>query len=208
MKKTKENILRMAQQLFNKEGVADVSIRKIAAELCISHTNLIYHFKTKNELLEQLHVEILATAKRENEKLQQEENLILGLYKTTQVGFQVLYDYRFFLIDLNYIMRINPSLHAFFLEVEQLRAKMYRDYIQRLIERDYMRLEDFEGEFDLLIKRIRTFSDYWIASSQIYNTQSPETLIEDHVQLFMSMFYPYLTTAGKQAYRTHIPNGR
>jgi AcrR family transcriptional regulator len=51
MKKTKESLLKVAQRLFTKQGVAEVSLRSIAAEAGISHSNLIYHYPTKNDLI-------------------------------------------------------------------------------------------------------------------------------------------------------------
>ena len=66
---------------------------------------MIYHYKSKIDLLDQLHRRILEAAQRENEQLKKEEDLIGGLYQTTLTGFRILYDYRFFMIDLNYIMR-------------------------------------------------------------------------------------------------------
>ena len=118
MKKTREKILEVARNLFNEHGVADISLRRIAKEMGISHSNLIYHFKTKNDIIFQLHSDILNSAKVENEKLQVEEDRIAGLWKTTLVGFGILYEYRFFLLDLSYILKEHRALHDFFLEVE------------------------------------------------------------------------------------------
>ncbi|MEM9921612.1 MAG: TetR/AcrR family transcriptional regulator [Bacteroidota bacterium] len=201
MKKTKEKILDSAQQLFNKYGVADVSLRKISSEIGISHTNLIYHFKTKNEILDQLHLRILSAAKRENDQLKGEEDTILGLLRATESGFEVLYKFRFFMIDLNYIMRTNKSLHNFFLEVEQVRAQMYRNQIKEMITKKLMRKEEYESEYEKLITQIRIFSDYWISSSAIYCDGSIREIIKEHVEMLMNMFYPYLTTNGKKIYK-------
>ncbi len=190
--------------MFNKYGVSDVSLRKIAAELGISHTNLIYHYKTKNDLLDQLHRRILEAAQRENEQLKKEEDLIGGLYQTTLTGFRILYDYRFFMIDLNYIMRSNPELHRFFLEVEAIRAGMYRDLLHQLAAQDLLRSEEYPEEYEQLIRSIRVLSDYWIASAEIYDQLPVPELIARYARLLLSMFYPYLTERGKQRYRHHF----
>ncbi|MEM6629102.1 MAG: TetR/AcrR family transcriptional regulator [Bacteroidota bacterium] len=204
MKKTKERILQGAKELFNAQGVANVSLRKIAASLKISHSNLIYHFKTKNELIEHLHQELLHIAKLENQKLRQEKNRILGLLRTMEKGFATLWDYRFFMIDLNFIMKENEALHSFFLEVETLRSKMYQEEIECLIGEGLMRGESYVGEYAQLIKRIRIFSDYWIASAQIYDQGEYQRVLKEYVQLFMSIFYPYLTVKGKKDFHLYI----
>ncbi|MEM7515211.1 MAG: TetR/AcrR family transcriptional regulator [Bacteroidota bacterium] len=202
MEKTRKKILAVARNLFNEHGVADISLRRIAKEMGISHSNLIYHFKTKNDIIFQLHSDILHSAKVENEKLQVEEDRILGLWKTTLVGFGILYDYRFFLMDLSYILKENRTLHDFFLEVEHIRADMYLREIEAWKEKDLMREEEYEGEYQQLIKRIRIFSDSWITSSQVYDEgKSSNLIIQEYASLLISEFYPYLTDEGKITYR-------
>ncbi|MEM8900562.1 MAG: TetR/AcrR family transcriptional regulator [Bacteroidota bacterium] len=202
MKKTRKKILEVARNLFNEHGVADISLRRIAKEMGISHSNLIYHFKTKNDIIVQLHLDILNSAKAENEKLQVEEDRIAGLWKTTLVGFEILYKNRFFLLDLPYILKENRALHDFFLEVESIRADMYLHEIDTWKEKGLMREEEFKGEYQQLIKRIRIFSDSWITSSRIYDEGKASSLImQDYTGLLMSEFYPYLTEKGKTTYR-------
>ena len=116
-------------------------------------------------------------------------------------GFKTLFAYRFFMIDLNLIIRENEQLHKEFLEIEKLRAHMYQEAISDAIEEGIMRKEEYAGEYEQFIKRIRIFSDFWISSSEIYNSGEIEEIIEEHVQLFMNMFYPYLTEKGKSSYR-------
>lgn len=198
MKKTPEKILDTAHQLFNREGVAAVSLRQIAAAMKISHGNLIYHFKSKQEIIEGLHKRILAAALEENQKLREKEMSIWTLMEMAHSGFRTLYAYRFFMIDLNLIMRENEQLHKEFLEIEKLRALMYREAISDAIQEGIMRKEEYAGEYEQFIKRIRIFSDFWISSSEIYNSGNIEEIIEEHVQLFMNMFYPYLTAKGKK----------
>ncbi|MGB0863866.1 MAG: TetR/AcrR family transcriptional regulator [Saprospiraceae bacterium] len=199
MKKTKEKILDTAHQLFNEYGVADVSLRKIAATMNISHGNLIYHFKTKNDILEQLHERILIAALEENKRFKIEENPIIGLWQTAFSGFRILYDYRFFMIDLNYIMRENPALHERFKSLETVRAEMYQEAIDRAIQKGLMRQPEYSNEYIQLIERVRIFSDFWISSSAIYYSGNGDKTIEHHASLFQSMFFPYLTIEGKKA---------
>lgn len=205
MKSTKDKILDVAHELFTKHGIAKVSLRKIAAAIGISHSNLIYHFKTKNEVIIQLHERILAAAIEENQKLQLTENSILNLMESTYTGFKILYDYRFFMMDLNFIMRENEILHKRFVEIESLRYQMYETVIDKMIENGLMRKAEFEKEYNLLIQTIRIFSDFWLASSEIYDTETPNIIIKNHVRLLLNLFYPYLTESGKlQFSKAHI----
>lgn len=200
MKKTKKNILQTAKKLFTEHGVANVSIRQIAAEMKISHSNLIYHYKNKQALLEGLHQQLLEAAVEINQNFHQAEKMVEALYESTQIGFRVLYDFRFFMIDLNYIMRENQNLHQVFIQIGEMRDQMYRVVIAKGIEREYMRPAEYADEYEAFIRRIRIFSDHWIASSAIYEDKTADALIEQYTSLFINMFYPYLTKKGKAEY--------
>ncbi|MCI4669845.1 MAG: TetR/AcrR family transcriptional regulator [Bacteroidia bacterium] len=197
MKKTKKNILDSAHELFNQIGVAEVSLRAIAANMDISHGNLRYHFPSKGKILEALHQRILEAAMAENRQLIGEKLSLKNFKQSTLRGFSVLYDYRFFMIDLHKIMKENPGLHKTFLEVEKIREKMYEDLIERSIQEGVMREEEYPGEYKDFILRIRIFSDFWISSAGIYDPVPKEELVEKYASLLMSMFYPYLTPEGK-----------
>ena len=201
MKKTKINILHTAKKLFTEHGVANVSIRQIAAEMKISHSNLIYHYKNKQALLEGIHQQLLEAALEINQNFHQAEKLVQALYKSTQTGFRVLYDFRFFMIDLNYIMRENQALHQTFIQIGQMRDQMYQVVITKGIEEGYMRPAEYDKEYEALIRRIRIFSDHWIASSAIYDDQNAAKIIEQYTFLFINMFYPYLTEKGKGEFK-------
>jgi|GEM_PF-4394606 len=54
MKNTKNKILKTAQRLYNQKGLESVSIRGIAAEMGISHGNLMYHYENKEVLTKAL----------------------------------------------------------------------------------------------------------------------------------------------------------
>src|SRR5690606_13545594 len=48
---TKEKILHASLHLFNENGTDAVTVRHIAAKIGISHGNLCYHFKRKEDII-------------------------------------------------------------------------------------------------------------------------------------------------------------
>lgn len=194
---TKEKILEKSLSLFNNYGVSNVSMRQIAKELVMSHSNLIYHFNSKNDLIESLHDQLLSRAVELNQAVKSVElDFINVLYKSTLQGFSILYEYRFFMLELNYIMRENQQLREVFLQVEKVRAEMYHNEIQKAIRLGILREESIENSYNFLIQHIKIFSDSWIASSRIYEDLSEVTLIHKYAVSFMFLFCPYLTTEG------------
>lgn len=200
-KNSKEKILQKALELFNDKGFANVSIRLIATELNISHSNLIYHYKTKNDIATALHNELLEKAITLNTKAVTYSDFIEGLFESTKQGFEILYDYRFLMIDLNFILKENEALKIAFLQVEKVRAKMYQNVITIAVENKDVRNELYPNEYDFFIDQIKIFSDSWIVSSQIYHTDLTKKAIVDlYADLFIKMWFPYLTDSGKEKF--------
>lgn len=73
-----------------------------------------------------------------------------------------------------------------------------KNIIAELIATDVLRSEEFEGEFDDLIVRIKIFSDHWYESSSIYDDLSKDEKIYKYSRLLMQHFYPYLTEKGRK----------
>lgn len=200
MNKKKDLLLHIARGQFTEYGVAEVSLRQIAAEAGISHSNLIYHFPSKNDLIIALHHQLMEKAIALNQQVQTASHPLEGILQSTQIGFAILYEYRFLMIDLPHILRDNKILHNTFLDLEKLRAEMYSIEIQKAVDQNLMRHELYQGEYTGFIERIKIFSDAWIASSAIYDSPKNNNIIEKYVKLFMGFFYPYLTDKGRRVF--------
>src|SRR5690606_9239250 len=120
MKKTQKKIIDTAKKLFNEQGVSKVSLRQIAADIGMSHSNLMYHFNSKDLIIEALHDELLTKAMELNKEIKSHENYIQALFESTQKGFEILYQYKFLMLELNYILRENESLRLKFIAIEQV----------------------------------------------------------------------------------------
>jgi len=200
-KNSKEKILQKALELFNDKGFANVSIRLIASELNISHSNLIYHYKTKNDIATALHNQLLEKAIALNTQAVVYTDFIESLFESTKQGFEILFDYLFLMIDLNFILKENQVLKTAFLEVEKVRAKMYQNVITTAVENKDLRKELYPNEYDFFIDQINIFSDSWIVSSQIYHTDlTKKQVIDLYANLFIKMWFPYLTDNGKEKF--------
>jgi AcrR family transcriptional regulator len=191
--KTRDKILRTALNLFNKYGVPNVTLRKIAAEMFISQGNLNYHFKHREDIIEALFFQLMEAFEIEKTKLDSEGQMDFQfLINSTRNEMEILYRFRFFMIDFNQNMRENPKLHEQFKQLEETRRTTYLQIFDLAIKAGIMRAPAFEGEYTGLNERIRVFSDYWIASSEVYN-ESTETAVDKYHNLLVEMFFPYFT---------------
>lgn len=200
MKKNKDLILIQALRLFNDQGYLNVSIRQIAAATGISHSNLIYHYQTKQDIVTALHNQLLEEAKKLNKETKNPADFVETLYNSTRKGFLILYNYRFLMADLHHILKDNPSLKQLFLEVEKIRAIMYADSIKEAVTQGYLRKEIYDNEYRFFIEHIKIYSDSWITSSLIYEENTEEAIVLKYTDLFVRMFFPYFTEKGRHRF--------
>lgn len=190
--KTRDKILAIALELFNKYGVPNVTLRRIAAELKMSQGNLNYHFKLREDIIEALYNQLMEVFNTEKAKLDTEEMNFQFVLDSTRAGMEALFRYRFLMIDFNQNMRENPKLHEQFMQLEQIRKQTYLYSFNLAITAGIMRAPAFKTEYEGLNERIRVFSDYWIASAAVYN-EPEETTVDKYHGLLVEMFFPYFT---------------
>ncbi len=197
--KTRDKILQTALNLFNEYGVPNVTLRRIAAEMFISQGNLNYHFKHREDIIEALYFQLFETFETEKAKLDTEKMDFQFVLDSTKAGMEALFKYRFLMIDFNQNMRENPKLHEHFKQLEIVRKQTYLHSFNLAIQAGIMRAPAFEGEYDGLNERIRVFSDFWIASAEIYN-EPPEHTVEKYHNLLVEMFFPYFTREAQREF--------
>ncbi len=197
--KTRDKILQTALNLFNQYGVPNVTLRRIAAEMFISQGNLNYHFKHREDIIEALYFQLFETFETEKAKLDTEKMDFQFVLDSTKAGMEALFRYRFLMIDFNQNMRENPKLHEHFKQLEKVRKTTYLYSFDLAIKAGIMRAPAFEGEYDGLNDRIRVFSDFWIASAEVYN-EAPEHTVEKYHNLLVEMFFPYFTREAQREF--------
>ncbi|MCI5091636.1 TetR/AcrR family transcriptional regulator [Phaeodactylibacter sp.] len=202
MNKTKQKILNVALDLYNRDGVSNVSIRQLAKEVGISHSNLIYHYPAQEDIILGLHDQLLRKAVEHNKKIKLDTSPLTTLYRSTKTGFSVVYDFRFLFKDLQYICSSFPKMSATIKSVERVRSEMYRSVINQMVTLKLIRPEAHEKEFDHLITLIKIFSDHWLVSSSIYDDLSKEERLEKYSYLLMCHFRPYLTKKGVKEFNS------
>jgi AcrR family transcriptional regulator len=190
--KTRDKILYTALNLFNQHGVPNITLRRIAAEMFISQGNLNYHFKHREDIIEALFFQLMETFEAEKAKLDTEKMDFQFILDSTRNGMEALFKFRFLMIDFNQVMRENPKIHEHFKQLEEVRKTTYLYSFDLAIKAGIMRAPAFETEYIGLNERIRVFSDFWIASAEIYG-EPVETTVDKYHNLLVEMFFPYFT---------------
>ncbi|WP_421754159.1 TetR/AcrR family transcriptional regulator [Croceimicrobium sp.] len=197
--KTKERILVKALELFNSEGLKEVTLRKIAVALEMSQGNLNYHFKTKGDLVAALYFDLVAHMDREMEKIAQDQALLPLIYESSWVSMKTLYDYRFITKDLYAVLDADPDLKKHYLGLQGLRKQQYMQLFSHMTQQGLMRPEEFEGEYLGLYERMNILGDNWINASILFKGKD-QAVVKHYHRLLFEMVYPYLTEEGKKVY--------
>ena len=197
--KTRDKILHTALNLFNTHGVPNITLRRIASEMFISQGNLNYHFKHREDIIEALFFQLMETFEAEKSKLDTETMDFQFILESTRNGMEALFKFRFLMIDFNQVMRENPKIHEHFKQLEEVRRTTYLYSFDLAIKAGIMRAPAFETEYIGLNERIRVFSDYWIASAEVYN-EPQETTVEKYHNLLVEMFFPYFTKEAQREF--------
>jgi len=191
MKNTKEVILKTALELFNKEGLAKVTLRTIANKMGISQGNLNYHFKKREDIIDALYFQLVHGI---DEKMSK--------YEDSSIGLQSLcfYEYRFFMLDFVQIMRENGKIKKHYLQLTKLREGQFMMLFNFLIKNNVLRKEVLPNEYLFLYKRFQILGDFWISSAAVNESRLNKKIITEYSKILNQGIFPYLTDKGKKEY--------
>lgn len=196
--KTRDKILETALNLFNTQGIDPITVRHVAKEMGISHGNLCYHFPRKEDIIQQLYLNLVAELDEEIHQLQTQApqlNLILASIQTT---FAIQYKYKFILIDFVGIMRNIPAIRAHFRKLFIRRQQEFSALIQYMCKAGYFREEQYAGQFRQFITSFYLIGDFWIAEAEILFEGTDEEKLKHYTHVAVSLVFPYLTQKGQQ----------
>lgn len=196
--KTKDKILSVAIRMFNESGVQGITSRHIAAEMGISHGNLDYHYRTKEELLLAIYDKMRAeaseaygTKKPNSSSLEHFHRMVLELEE-----FQ--YRYRFFNLDVLEISRSFPQVKVKIQETLMLRRKQMQGLFKDFLTDGYVVFPD-EDVLERIQQTIRIVITFWLSRLEILPTPQPQQKGE-MARLVWNTILPYLTASGTEEY--------
>jgi AcrR family transcriptional regulator len=160
-RRTKERILGTALEMFNTHGAPQVTTNALADELNISPGNLYYHFRNKDDIINQLfaqfesHIDGLLTLPEE--RLPNVEDAWLFLH----LLFEKIWAYRFLYRDLNDLLPTNRKLELKFQSVLRRKGELARGLTGALARADEISATEVERE--ALCNNMVVIATYWLS---------------------------------------------
>jgi AcrR family transcriptional regulator len=193
---TKEKILKAALMVFNKRGTELVTVRELAKEIGISHGNLCYHFPNSDHIISQLYFELAAKMDKAVLDLQSETKNPEDIFKGSRVLFDLLYEYRFLMLNFVDIMRRIPTINKHYRKLQERRKLEFKQVFKILVEAGLMRPEIYPSFFDDLIVNMTILGDFWISHAEILFTGKEKEKTDYFFRVTGSILLPMLTSKG------------
>jgi len=190
-KNTRNEILRIALRLFNKNGTASISTNHIARELNISAGNLYYHFRNKEEIIR----EIISGAVAEMDKLWTDDQPpSLGQYLEI-LNTPLLWRYRFFQRELIPLLQRDPILKKWYRSLRSNRWLQVGEYFQYLVENGTIVEPKDPSVIPAIIKIQWLISDYWFHFLDVDGKAVNKSSAQELIQMIVLVLRPYLSEA-------------
>lgn len=191
---TKEKILETALRLFNEQGIDVITIRHIAKEMEISHSNIQYYFKNADEIIATIYEQHLAAL--ESTGIIESMPELMESIKTILTH---IYRYRFIYIYFVAIVRRLPDLKTFYNNRYKLRREQLLKTFALFREQGIFRADLPDHVWESLVKQIYTIGDFWISANELTTNYKGPAVVKAYVSLITDMLYPYLTAKGRKS---------
>jgi AcrR family transcriptional regulator len=197
---TKHRILDAALHLFNTRGVAQVTVRDIAAHLGMSHGNLCYHYPNTGTLVEALYYRLVSemdTAVEASLQQAAESGIDLDFaYAQMQIAFSGLQRYKFLMLNFADVMRAHPALRAHYRALTQARKDQFNVLLNALEVGGWLTPERYKNQRAAWVEQAALIGDFWIASAEILSDDTPEEQLAHYLRLFILSLKPLMGDKG------------
>ena len=188
--KTRQRILDTSLAMFNLQGEPNVTTNHIADELEISPGNLYYHFRNKDDIIEQLfqrYEERMDSALVAPEgRLPNLEDIWLQLH----LVFECIWEYRFLYRDLVDILSRNRHLRMRFARILKRAAGNATTVMRGLVQAGVMRASGTEIEGTAT--NILVIATFWLNYASVRGDKDEQEAIRNGIVQVMMLISPLL----------------
>ena len=199
-RQTRQRILDASLAMFNAQGEPNVTTNHIADELEISPGNLYYHFRNKDDIIEQLfgryEERIDAALSAPDGRLPNLEDVWLQLH----LVFECIWDYRFLYRDLVDILSRNRRLRIRFARILKRADEQAHAVMRGLSQGGVMRAS--AAELDAAATNILVIATFWLNYAAARGDRDEQRSIRDGIVQVMMLLAPFL----RDAERLHLNN--
>lgn len=189
-RQTRQRILETSLAMFNEQGEPNVTTNHIADELEISPGNLYYHFRNKDDIIEQLfqrYEERMDSALVAPEgRLPNLEDIWLQLH----LVFECIWEYRFLYRDLVDILSRNRHLRLRFARILKRAALNATTVMRGLVQAGVMRAS--AAEVEAMANNVLVVATFWLNYASVRGDKDEQESIRLGIVQVMMLISPFL----------------
>jgi AcrR family transcriptional regulator len=195
-RETRQLIKDTARTLFNARGTAHVSTNAIAAQCGISKGNLHYHYRTKQDLILDLHQDIVAEmdAGWHDDSRQPTVTHMAEMFARQ---LELTWRYRFFYRAMAALTSQNTKLRHAVQDARQRRIAAVTGFFEALAAAGVLAPPHNRQSLRHLVTMTWVFCDNWWNFVEIESGQGDPESIHHGYDIIIEVLYPYLTTRAR-----------
>ena len=197
-RQTRQRILDASLAMFNAQGEPNVTTNHIADELEISPGNLYYHFRNKDDIIEQLFARF---EERMDSALAAPEGRLPGLediWLQLHLVFEAIWDYRFLYRDLVEILSRNRRLRLRFARILKRADEQAHAVMRGLSQAGVMRASS--DELAATATNVLVIATFWLNYASARGDKDEHAAIRAGIVQVMMLLAPFL----RDAERLHL----
>ncbi len=202
--KTRERILYVSQDLFNRSGASSISTVDIATEMEISPGNLYYHFRNKEEIITELFVRFEEDIGQALTATQMSITHLIDTWLHLKLLFELIWNNRFIYRDTHHIISSNRTLRRKFKRLLQKKSQTILFILEAFIEKEVLVITDQEkGPLveNILVNTCHTINHHALLHDPEQGQHADkEAAIAFAIQQTTMLITPYLADAVKGAF--------
>jgi AcrR family transcriptional regulator len=187
---TQQRIVATAVELFNEHGTAAVSTNRIAEACRVSKGNLHYHFRNKQEIVQQAFRQIVTVMSEEWIRDPQHPTL-RHMAEMFARHALLAYRYRFFFREMPHLLRSDPLLLQRYRENRQRRELTLAQFFFALDKCAALRLNGDGRLIGSLLHSTWIIADNWLNSIEFMGREVTEESVIASYELILDIFRPY-----------------
>ena len=203
--KTRTAILDAARLAFNAHGLAQVTLRDIAAGMGRAYGNITYHFPTKEALVTALYAELAEGLQDVSKAFVSQADLLDAILAAPKQTFGLSLRYLFFYRDFLDVVRGFPGVAAEIRNANLQRMEGLRGLFLQLQAIGYLDSGLDESDIDYIMELSGAVRTIFFQQLTVEEWKDPG-LEARYVDRVNRLLYPYLTDKGKTRYRDFTGN--
>ena len=190
--KTKDRIINVARDLFNREGVAQISTNHIAEAVGISPGNLYYHFRNKEDIIRAICNQLFTQTGEMFQPPTDRPPTLEDVQTWVRANFEVTWEYAFVYRELPALLQQDTELASLYRATRERGYMGFRQLIAMLQEAHVLTQNLDDTTIHHLADLFWLITESWLTALELQGLAPTEDNKQRGMALMLLILKPYL----------------